>query len=407
MKMKLTCLAAALCCVGTAAIAADVGGVEVTGYSRGGGVYSYNKDQQIKGGLTLGGDLQKYRLGNEGDTGVEVNIAKTFDVEGVKYKLDYMPTKWNSGNVGTEQAFVEMSGLSFAPEAKIWAGQRRLRIQDVHIVDHFLMDYGVNQGSGFTDLSVGSMKLGAALQTGDTFDAKMAAGTSANKLNVDLSEINTNPGGKLRVLLTSVSTSGLKSSGGSGFTVSHNQSDFGMKGLTNSLFLQTSSGYANINGRFGDIAKTLTSDPYGKKTNRIADSINWQSGAFGGQALLGYQTTKSDDPTVTYTIKDTSLGGRVSYAVSKNFKWLAEAGTTSRKFSDNQAALRLNKVTIAPTLALSPDFWSRPELRFYVTRANWNSAVAASSDYNSTTTGFAANGRTSQTLAGVQYEVWW
>jgi maltoporin len=167
MKMKLTCAAAALCCLSATAFAADVGGVEVTGYSRGGGVYSYNKDQQVKGGLTLGGDLQKYRLGNEGDYGVEVNIAKTFEVDGVKYKLDYMPTKWNDGNVGTEQAFVEVSGLSFAPEAKIWAGQRRLRIQDVHIVDHFLMDYGVNQGSGFTDLSVGGVKVGAALQTGD------------------------------------------------------------------------------------------------------------------------------------------------------------------------------------------------------------------------------------------------
>ncbi len=405
MKMKLTCAAAALCCLSSAAFAADVGGVEVTGYSRGGGVYNYNKDQQVKGGLTLGGDLQKYRLGNEGDTGVVVNIAKTFDVEGVKYKLDYMPTKWNSGNVGTEQAFVEMTGLNFAPEAKIWVGQRRLRIQDVHIVDHFLMDYGVNQGSGFTDLSVGGMKLGVALQTGDTFDAKMAAGTSANKLNIDLSEINTNPGGKVRVLLTSVSTSGLKSSGGSGFTISHNQSDFGVKGLTNSLFLQTSSGYANINGRFGDIAKTATSDPYGKKVNRIADSINWQSGPFGGQAIVGHQTTKSDDPAKNYTITDTSLGGRISYAVSKNFKWLVEAGTTARKFSDSQKSQSLNKVTIAPTLALGEEFWSRPELRFYVTKANWNQAAAdANADV---TSGFGANGRTSQTLAGVQYEVWW
>ena len=120
---------------------------------------------------------------------------------------------------------------------------------------------------------------------------------------------------------------------------------------------------------------------------------------------MGYQTTKSDDPTKAYTIKDTSLGGRVSYAVTKNFKWLVEAGTTSRKFSDNQAAQRLNKLTIAPTLALSPDFWSRPELRFYVTKANWNQAAA---DANATTSNaFGANGRTSQTLAGVQYEVWW
>ncbi len=397
MKMKLTCAAAALCCLSATAFAADVGGVEVTGYSRGGGVYSYNKDQQIKGGLTLGGDLQKYRLGNEGDYGLEVNIAKTFDVEGVKYKLDYMPTKWGSGNVGTEQAFVEVSGLSFAPEAKIWAGQRRLRIQDIHIVDHFLMDYGVNQGAGVTDLAVGGVKVGAALQTGDTFDQKMANGTSANKFNLDVSDINTNPGGKVRVLLTSVSTSGLASSGGSGLTISHNQSDFGMPGLSNSVFLQTSSGYANINGRFGDISAATV---FGKKTNRIADSINWQSGRFGGQALVGYQTTKKDNET--FTTKDTSLGGRISYAYTKNFKMLFDAGTTSRSFSDNQASQRLNKITIAPTIAMAPDFWSRPELRFYVTKANWNEAAAAANSAS-----FAANNRKNQTLAGVQYEVWW
>jgi maltoporin len=404
MRMKLTCAAAALCCLSVSAFAADVGGVEVTGYSRGGGVYSYNKDQQVKGGLTLGGDLQKYRLGNEGDYGVEVNIAKTFEVDGVKYKLDYMPTKWNDGNVGTEQAFVEVSGLSFAPEAKICAGQRRLRIQDVHIVDHFLMDYGVNQGSGFTDLSVGGIKVGAALQTGDTFDKKMTVGTSANKLNVDISEINTNPGGKVRVLLTSVTTSGMKSSGGSGLTLNHNQSNFGMAGLTNSLFLQTSSGYANINGRFGDISSTTV---YGKKTNRIADSINWQSGRFGGQAILGYQTTKSDDPAATQTIKDTSLGGRISYAYTKNFKMLVEAGTTSRSFSDSSPSQRLNKITIAPTIAMSPDFWSRPELRFYVTKANWNQAAADANNGGAGEGTFGTNNRKNQTLAGVQYEVWW
>lgn len=398
MKMKLTCAAAVMCCLSTAALAADVAGLEVNGYSRGGGVFSYNKDQQVKGGLTLGGDLQKYRLGNEGDYGFEVNIAKTFDANGVKYKLNYMPSKWNEGSIGTEQAYVEVSGLAFAPEAKVWAGQKRQRIQDVHIVDHFLMDYGVNQGTGINDLAVGSMKLGVALQSGDTFDKKMAAGTSANKFNVDLSEINTNPGGKVRVLLTSVTTSGLASSGGSGLTISHNQSNFGMKGLTNSLFLQTSSGYANINGRFGDIS---AANVYGKKTNRIADSINWQSGPFGGQAIVGYQTTKPDNSSVTTT--DTSLGGRISYAVSKNFKWLVEAGTTARKFSDNTASQTLNKVTIAPTLAVGEEFWSRPELRFYVTRANWNDAAASA---NASATGFGANGRKSQTLAGVQYEVW-
>jgi maltoporin len=396
MKMKLTSLAAALCSLSSVAWAAEIAGLEVNGYSRGGGVFIYNKDQAVKGGLSLGGDMHKYRLGNEGDTGLEVNIAKTFDVDGVKFKVSYMPSKWNSMDIATEQAYVELSGLGFAPEAKIWAGQKRQRIQDVHIVDHFFMDYGVNQGTGINDLSIGGMRLGVALQAGDTFDAKMAKGTSANKFNLDLSEINSNPGGKVRVLLTAVNTSGLASKDGWGLTLSHNQSDFLVKGLSNTLFLQTSSGYANINGRFGDFAVV------GKKSKRIADTISWQSGAFGGQALLGYQTNKPDQSSVTST--DTSLGGRVSYAVTKNFKWLLEAGTTARKFSDNTPSQSLRKVTIAPTLAVGGDFWSRPELRFYVTRANWNQATA---NANATTdNAFGANGRKSQTLAGVQYEVW-
>lgn len=384
--------------------AAELAGLEVNGYSRGGGVFNYNKDQQIKGGLTLGGDLQKFRLGNEGDYGLEVNIAKTFDAgNGVTYKINYMPSKWNDGNVGTEQAYVELGGLDFAPEAKVWAGQRRQRIQDIHIVDHFLMDYGVNQGFGINDLSVGGLKVGMALQSGDTFDKKMAAGTSANKFNLDLSNIVTNPGGKLRVLLTSVATTGLASSGGHGLSVSHNQSDFMMAGMTNSLFAQTSSGYANINGRFGDISAATV---YGKKSSRVVESIQWQSARWGGQALLGYQTTRSDDPSKTYTVKDTSFGGRIAYAYTQNFKLLVEAGTTGRSFSDQQASQRLNKLTIAPTLAMNGDFWSRPELRFYVTRANWNDAAAVA-NAGANNDGFSAYHRRAQTLAGVQYEVWW
>ena len=403
MKKNMGMLGALAAACTLSAQAADLAGLEVNGYSRGGGVFSYNKDQQIKGGLSLGGDLQKFRLGNEGDYGLEVNIAKTLDAgNGVRYKLNYMPSKWNSGNVGTEQAYVEFSGLGFAPEAKIWAGQHRQRIQDIHIVDHFLMDYGANQGLGINDLSVGTLKLGAALQSGDTFDQKMAPGTSANKFNLDFANIDTNPGGKLRLLLTSVATTGLASRGGSGLSVSHNQSDFLLPGMNNSFFVQAASGYAHINGRFGDIR----AGAYGKTSRRVVDALQWQRGLWGGQALAAYQTTRSDDPAKPFSVKDTSLGARVAYAASAHFKWLLEAGSTRRAFSDHQPAQRLNKVTLAPTLAMGSDFWSRPELRFYVTRANWN-AAASSANAGASNDGFGAFQRRAQTLAGVQYEVWW
>jgi maltoporin len=392
---KAICLTALACAsfLASNAHALDIAGFEVTGYSRGGPVF--NPTDGIKGGLTLGGDLQKFRLGNEGDNGIEVNVARTFEVDGVKWKVDYMPAKWGSGSVSTEQAYVEMSGLSFAPEAKFWVGQRRLRIQDIHILDNFLLNYGDNEGAGFTDLQVGSVKLGVGVFTGDKFDSQLPANVKANRVNFDISDIQTNPGGKLRVLLTAMSGTGLVAgNNGSGISLMHQQADFFGAGINNTLYLQASRGHARIDGQF----EAIDGVNAGKRVTRVADAVNWQLGRFGGQALVAYQTNK-DDLTGVNT-KDFSLGGRGSYAFSKNFKMLTELSTTTRKGAG--ADQRLSKLTVAAALALAEDFWSRPELRFYVTKANWNQAAALA---NAAT--FGAGGKTSRTLVGVQYEVWW
>ncbi len=391
-KISLVAAVASALYAGSA-LAADIGGIEFHGYSRGGPVLS--PSDGIKGGLTLGGDLQKYRLGNEGDNGIEIDLIKNFEAGGVKWKVHYMPAKWGSGAVSTEQAYVEMSGLSFAPDAKVWAGQRRMRVQDVHIVDNFLINYGDNQGAGVSDIKLGSAKLGVAVFTGDKFDANLKPGVKATRLNADISEIQTNPGGKLRVVLTAVTGSGLAGGNtGSGISVSHNQSDFLVPGMSNALFLQTSSGHARIDGEFQSIDGVAA----GQKVSRIADSLNWQIGALGGQTLLAYQTSK--DELTGVTTKDTSFGGRVSYAFSTHFKMLAEVGSTLRKGVGGDQ--KLNKITIAPTLSVGPDFWNRPEVRFYVTRASWNTAAALA---NAAT--FGAGGKTARTIAGVQYEIWW
>ena len=383
-------MAAALC---ANSAQADDGTFEFHGYSRGGPVFSTSDG--VKGRFQLGGDMQGYRLGNEGDNGIEIDLIKTFKTAGANYKVQYMPAKWGSGNVGTEQAFVEVSGLSFAPEAKFWVGQRRLRLQDIHILDYILLNYGDNQGAGVTDIPIGGAKLGLGLFTGDKFDQASVKGVEATRFNADISNIATNPGGKLRVLMTAVNGSGLAhTSTGSGISLVHNQSDFLVKGLNNALFLQTSNGHARIDGEFEGIDGVSA----GKTSTRIADSLSWQMGAFGGQTVLSYQTNK-DEKTGVET-KDTSIGGRISYAFSKNFKLLIDAATTSR--SGNGPDQRLDKLTIAPTLSVGPDFYSRPELRLYVTMSNWNDAAAAA---NAST--FGAGGKTSRTVAGIQYEIWW
>lgn len=374
--------------------AVDTGSFEFHGYSRGGPVLS--PSDGVKGRFQLGGDTQGFRLGNEGDNGIEIDLIKNFKSDNINWKIHYMPAKWNGGNVGTEQAFVEMGGFSFAPEAKFWVGQRRLRLQDVHIVDYNLVNYGDNQGAGVTDIALGGgAKLGLGVFTGEKFDSTMSVGVQATRLNADVSEIGTNPGGKLRVLLTAVNGTGLaNSNSGSGISLVHNQSDFLISGLNNALFVQSSNGHARIDGEF----ESIDGINAGKQSTRIADSLSWQMGPLGGQTLVSYQTNK-DDKTGVET-KDTAIGGRISYAFSKNFKLLVDAATTTRTGAG--ADQRLDKLTIAPTLSVGPDFYSRPELRFYVTMANWNDAAGAANALS-----FGAGGKTSRTIAGVQYEVWW
>lgn len=376
--------------------AATEEGVQFSGYTRGGAFTG-----TPRGGYTLGGDLQKFRLGNEGDNGIEVGVSKTGDAgNGMQWGVTYMPAVWD-GTVIQSQAYAMMSGFAFAPQAEFWAGQRRLRLQEIHIVDHFLMDYGENTGAGVTGVDVGFAKLGFAISNAGDFTTPSTA-NDARRYNLDLSEIESNPGGKLRLLATVVQGDFQMGSPGTALSISHDQGDL-LPGVSNTLFLQTSTGHAGLAGKFEGLGDATTGGQQpGKKATRIADALTWQRDALGGQALVAYQnSTVQGGPSDGLQTKDFSLGGRVSYAVTPHFKWLVEAGTTSRAI-DGQATQQLHKFTVAPTLAVGADFWSRPEMRLYVTHVRWNDAAATANAAS-----FGSGGRTSATIAGLQLEVWW
>lgn len=376
--------------------AVEVDGVELIGYMRGGAYASQTGTP--RGAYTLGGDAQKLRLGNEGDNYIEVGVSKTLDVgNNLKLSALYMPSALN-GQYSTAQAYVAVSGFNFAPDARLWAGQRYLRIQDVHIVDRYFMDYGDNIGAGMTDYTVGSARLAVGVFTGGTFNNNETMVNHALRINADLSDIQVNTGGTLRLLATWVRGNFQMGSQGAGLSLSHNQLDFLVHDLTNTVFLQSATGHAGVGGQFQGLGGVSGEQP-GLNSLRATEAVNWQSGPFGGQALISYQRATIDggasDGRAT---GDFTLGVRTSYALSKHFKWLAEVGTTSRSI-DGQARQHLNKFTIAPTLAMQPEFWSRPELRFYLTYVSWNGAAAAANPL------FGAGGRS--TLAGIQMESWW
>ena len=143
--------------------------------------------------------------------------------------------------------------------------------------------------------------------------------------------------------------------------------------------------------------------PSGAKQFRLVESLAWQVGPFGGQAVALVGQHEKDDVALTPKYNELSVGGRVSYALSKNFKLVSEAGYMQKK-PDGSATQKLAKFTFAPTLSTGPGFWNRPELRLYVTTAKWNNAANAASGLAGLTG--LNNGKTTGTSYGAQAEIW-
>lgn len=390
--MKKTTRNAMALAVGTtmaaAAMAADTGAFSTSGYFRAGtGTASKNTSRACYG---LAGAGLKYRLGNECDIYGEIDLATAFKAEGVEYSVHVMPTLWNPGtdsgsaSWGLGQMFVEGKGFDFAPGVRFWAGKRYYGRSDIHINDtKYTVQDGVGAGAYGIDLGVGKAGLAYFRDDGD-------GTTPLNRVNAELGDIAVNAGGKLRFVtaFTSANFDGGKS--GVAATVQHEQSVASLGG-GNTAWLQYAQGSANLNTNFGNA--TAGSDVKGW---RLTDAFSWQVGAFGGQAMVSFAQNKANAGDSTLG----TVGGRLSYALTKHFKLVGEVGYSQLK-PEGQATQKLTKLTVAPTLATGPGFWNRPELRLYATTAKWNDAAGAN----------AANGlpagKTSGTSVGAQVEMWW
>jgi maltoporin len=375
--------------------------VDWNGYFRAGpGASSKDASRACYG---LNGPGLKYRLGNECDIYGEFALSQGAKADGVDYKATLMTnfyspqTDTGDAKLGINQLFVEGKGYDVAPDTSFWVGKRFHGRSEVHIVDTFFTNLsGVGAGA---DIPLGGGKLGLSY-----FKTDQNATNSGNRLNFDLADIEVNPRGKLRVLgtVTQGNFSGGKS--GAALTLQHNQDIRRIGGVAqptleelveggNMVLLQYAQGSAGLDGNFGNL--TAGSDV---KSLRAVESFTWQIGRFGGQAMAMIQNDKSAAGKVT----SYSIGGRGSYAFTKNFKLVGEAGFSEKK-PDGGAAQKLAKLTIAPTLSTGPTFWNRPELRLYVTTAKWNAAANAAATGGVTGVG---DGKTKGTSYGAQVEMW-
>ena len=211
-----------------------------------------------------------------------------------------------------------------------------------------------------------------------------------------------NPGGTLRVTGTFTkgnydSAANGQGTSGFGLSLQHKQ-DIGVFGGVNTLWAQFATGSAGLDGNFG----TMTA-PTSVKKWRLVESATWQAGPWGGQAVAIYGQHGKDDVNATAKYTEISIGGRTSYAVTRNFKLVAEAGYMEKK-PDGSSTQKLGKFTFAPTLSTGPGFFTRPELRLYVTTARWNAAANAGAGLDGLTG--LGDGKTRGTSYGAQAEIW-
>ncbi|MFN7726974.1 MAG: maltoporin [Rubrivivax sp.] len=374
-----------------ALLAAPAQAVDWSGYFRAGPGLTSGDAARACYGLKGGSKGMTYRLGNECDFYGEFQLSQGFKKDGIDYRVTLMTnhytgaTDTNGNGMGVEQMWAEAKGFDVAPEATFWIGKERGRRGDVHIVDTFFVEMA-GVGAGFKGQPMGGGKLGVAFYKTDA-----NATQPGNRVNVEYVGLPTGADGALNFFVTATKGDFTGGTSGLGFTVRHDQAKLFGTGLSNTLFVQYAQGSTGLNANFGDLTAKSAA-----KSWRIVESINGQSGALGGQAMLLIASEKDSAGKATDSL---SLGGRVSYALSRNFKFVTDV-SVSQYNPEGGATARLSKVTLAPTLSVGPDFWTRPEFRLYVTSAKWNSAAG-------NVTGQAAFAdKTSGTSYGAQVE-WW
>lgn len=383
--------------------------LDVGGYIRalGGG----NSESGDAACFKLAGAGSKYRLGNEcevyGELMLGQPLARLNDGGSVKANVMFSlftPTSDNAmltnndSDLDVAQAYVSADKLAVLNGGGIWAGRRYYKREDIHINDFFYWN-PQGLGAGIEDVAMGGVKLSYALFREDNEDQAR----KATRHDLQVRGIRANTDGELELGLSLIPDADLGGDSGWAFTVQHRQGKVLGDGW-NKLAVQYGQGPGTGLGGTGPL--TNTSD---MKRWRMVEGIYTQlTPKFGGMLTAVYQKDKSNVGDQTWT----SLGGRLTYGVSKNFKFQAELGYDRVKPSGADER-HLTKVTLAPTWAMKPDFWSRPELRLFYTYARWNDAAASAANGSTdsavaslSNTGVFA-GKNHGATVGLQFEGWW
>jgi maltoporin len=408
-----------------------VGDYSVHGYFRGGfGANVREKGRQTCFQLNLGGQLSKYRLGNECEVWAELHTTTVVYAgeDGTVANLHFMPvayiptsyigytptgvTSSDNGSPGTgatvafPNLYVDIKGIDWLYGGTPWMGTRYYKRESIYISDFFYWNpSGV--GAGIEDISLGKIWDSAPDVVRDlTFSYGVFAvdgqpsGSPQLPLQIDLGirndiqirGIRPWQGGELQLgfqyikdwsndyspqtdSVTNITTMVSNTHSGWGGTFQYVQD---VLGGNNKVAVQYGVGGG---AGFGTLSRFYYPDfSLNFQTTewrfRALDVLTIQPLAWLGlQANLVFQHDKNSTPAAGNWI---SAGTRASFAFTEHAKVLVEVGRDQLKTKNGSGDRQLTKATGALAIAAAKGFWARPELRLFLTYAVWdkNAAIA-------------------------------
>jgi len=368
----------------------------------------------------LGGNTMKYRLGNECDAYTEFGYTKAIAKSG---DVTYMATLWVNAfaptsdfgdrKVGIVKAYVEAQGLDFLAGGTAWVGKRFYYRPDIHMLDMQYINMN-GTGAGLDRIgNVGPGKFSYAFFKDNDITVtdpvtKVVSTQSAVRQNFIYGEIPVNQNGTLDLAASYIVGQGKDNDAfgpkHNGWQVSafHRQSKMFGGGNTFGVQYGVGPGVGGAgNGQMGASGSTSFGSDV-KRTRVFNDMAIQPLDHFGMEFVALWQ---KDESNATGSSTWTTVGVRPVYALTNNFKLVAELGTDRVTQPNGLPAKRLTKITFAPTISAGPGLWSRPELRAFVTYGKWNDAATASVNA-ANNSGPVYNNNTSGTSYGFQVETW-
>jgi maltoporin len=407
-----------------------------------------------------------YRLGNETDNYIELAMdVRAYDKGSESFKLHFRPafreyyenkdsstdaggapdTSYNNANsqqVFLREAWGEATGMlgssDLLKDSSLWAGRRFYQRSDLHIRDlWYWNDSG--DGIGIENVNIGIGKFHYAYIQHDTqnLNAQWMSGQEV-AVNQTGSPWAGNFGGAITVGSHDFRISDLSPWKNASITIGFQYNDPSVRKSTE-------------NGQNGGTVLMDSINPNNYKNLGRQYSILWtQSGILGGDNKLFIThgdgstfwnwynpelTTKNNWTWVIETLfiqpipqfgmqfcaidriqaadhvqnaasdsKWTSIGGRPTWFFTKHLSLAAEIGQDRFKVDGDATTRVLTKKTLALQISPQSSFWSRPVIRLFVTKANWN---AQANSWNLIGEGTFGPNKLTGTTMGAQIEAWW